>query len=189
MMAAAVGVLALLVFTLFGAGIELFRDVHQLREAAGILDRPVDVDIGAAAGTRPSRHGLPAALDAAASAVVLFLSDRCATCNSLAEGLGGAVPPGLCVVLEARSPDSAQEFLGSFGLDPQAEGDRLLVDAAGIIAQSLGLRLTPVVFRVEDGLLRGATTAPSRRYLSSIIPTRVRLEPPPSETKAERKAS
>ena len=42
---------------------ELFRDVRQLRDAAGILDRPLDVEIGTVAGARPSSVGLPDDLD------------------------------------------------------------------------------------------------------------------------------
>lgn len=172
---AAVGVLALLVFLLFGAVLELFRDVRQLREAAGILDRPLEVDLGDVAGTKPSRYGLPTVLDAAGSAILLFLSDRCGTCHALAAGLQGNLPRGLWVVLEARSPDSAQEFLTSYGLDRSNAEARVLVDVAGKIAERIGLRTTPVGFRVQSGRLVGATTVPSRRYLSSIIPDPVRL--------------
>jgi len=170
----AVGVLALAVFVLFGVVIELYRDVRQLRDIAGVLDRPLDVDIGEVAGTPPSRYGLPHALDSVASAVVLFLSDRCGTCHALADGLKGHLPPGLWIVLEARSPDGAAQFLASHELTPNG---RLSVDVAGQIAQRMGLRTTPVGFRVENGRLAGATTVPSRRYLSSILPNSVRLEP------------
>ena len=66
-----------------------------------------------------------------------------------------------------------------------AEG-RLVVDAAGVVAERIGLRTTPVGFRVQDGRLVSATTVPSRRYLSSILPTRVRLERSPSPPRKER---
>ena len=97
----AVGLLALLVFVLAGAVLELNADVRQLREVAGILDRPLVVDIADVADTRPSSHGLPRVLDATASALVLFLSDRCATCHALAEGLRGELP---FQAVERRSP-------------------------------------------------------------------------------------
>ena len=45
-MMVAVGVLALLVFVLCGVVYELFRDVRQLRDVAGILDRPLHVELG-----------------------------------------------------------------------------------------------------------------------------------------------
>lgn len=186
---AAVGVLALLVFVLAGAVIELNRDVRQLRDAAGILDRPLTVDIGDAAGARPSRYGLPEPLDSAASAVVLFLSDRCGTCHALAAGLEAELPHGLWVVLEARDPSSAATFLSSHELDPDASGPRLLVDTGRALSEALGLRTTPVAFRVEEGRLARATTVPSRRYLSSILPEPVRLEPADPVPETERRAS
>ncbi len=171
-----VGVLAVLVFLLFGIVIELYRDVRQLREVAGILDRPLEVALGDVLGTKPSSHGLPGALDSAASAIVLFLSDRCATCHALAAAFGGALPAGLWIVLEAANPAAAEKFLASHGLTAASTEGRLCVDAAGSIAERIGLRTTPVGFRVDNGRLAGATTVPSTRYLSSILPNRVRLE-------------
>jgi len=182
----AVAILALVTFALAGVVIELYRDVRQLREINGILDRPLDVELEEVAGTRPSAYGLPKGLDSAASGIVLFLSDRCATCHALAGGFNGALAPGLWVVLEARSPQSAQEFLDRYGFTATSAEGRLVVDAAGVVAERIGLRTTPVGFRVQDGRLVSATTVPSRRYLSSILPTRVRLERSPSPPRKER---
>ena len=170
-----VAVLALLVAVLFAALLEMYRDVRQLRDVVGILDRPLGVDIGRVAGTRPSAHGLPRALDSAASAIVLFLSDRCGTCRSLAIGLGKPLPAGLWVVLEARNAGSAAAFLDAYGLAGIARDGRMTVDVAGEIAGRIGLDTTPVGFRVENGVLTSATTVPSSRYLSSILPEPVRL--------------
>jgi hypothetical protein len=170
----AVAVLALLLAVLFGALLEMYQDVRQLRDALGILDRPLAVEIGPVAGTRPSTHGLPRDLDAAASAVVLFLSDRCATCRALAAGLGRPLPANLWVVLEARSAASAAGFLSANGLTMEADG-RIIADATGDIAGRIGLDTTPVCFRVQDGVLTAATTVPSSRYLTSILPEPIRL--------------
>jgi hypothetical protein len=171
----AVGVLALLVFVLCGVVYELFRDVRQLRDVTGILDRPLNVEIGAVAGTRPSSHGFPEALDSAGSALVLFLSDRCGTCRSLAAGLERHLPPGLWMVLEAQSADSAAKFMESYELTRMTEDGRLLIDVTGAIAGRIGLDMTPVGFRVEDGRIISATTVPSKRYLFSILPKPIRL--------------
>jgi hypothetical protein len=170
-------VLALLVFVLFGALLELYRDVRQLRDVAGILDRPLNVDVGPVTGTRPSTHGLPAALDSAASAIVLFLSERCGTCRSLAAGFEKPLPVGLWVVLEARDVPSAAAFLESYGLTAVTSDRRVVVDVAGEIAGRIGLNTTPVGFRVENGVLTSATTVPSSRYLTSILPEPIRLKP------------
>lgn len=171
----AVAVLALVVFALCGVVLELFRDVRQLRDAAGILDRPLDVEIGDVAGARPSSLGLPGELDSAPSALVVFLSDRCGTCRSIAAALGGRLPPFVWVVLEARNADSASTFVDTYELGPMTRDGRLLVDDEGAIANRIGLDLTPVGFRVEDGRISSATTVPSKRYLLSIVPKPVRL--------------
>jgi hypothetical protein len=167
----AVGVLSLLVFVLFGALLESLRDVRQIHDALGILDRPLDVDIGAAAGTAPSSHGLPRQLDDAKSALVLFLSDSCATCRILAATLGGALPAGLWIVVEAPSSQAAAEFVEAYGMTPRVEDERVTVDAAGAIAGRLGLNMTPVAYRIENGVFEDAATVPSIRYLSSVIPS------------------
>lgn len=172
-----VGVLALLVLVLFGALLELYRDVRQLRDVAGILDRPLNVDIGSVGGTAPSTHGLPRPLDTAASALVLFLSEKCATCRSIAASLEKPFPSGLWVVLEARSTQSAAEFFESYGITRKTSGGRVVVDVEGEIASRIGLDTTPVGFRVENGRLTTATTVPSSRYLLSILPKPIRLRP------------
>jgi hypothetical protein len=172
----AVGVLALLLAILFAALVEMFRDIRQMRDALGILDRPLPVDIGSVAGTRPGSYGLPRALDSAGSAIVLFLSDRCATCHSLAAGLARPLPAGLWLVLAAKDPAAAGSFLDRFGLDGGAAQERITVDVEEEIARRIGLHTTPVGFRVENGVLTSATTIPSSRYLAAILPEPIRLE-------------
>ena len=184
-----VGVLALLVFLLAGAVVELYRDVRQLREVSGILDRPLEVDLGNVQGTRPSNYELPAQLDGIASGLVLFLSDRCGTCHALAAQLDGTLPERLWVVLESRGPDAADDFLRSYDFSPTSTSGRLIVDAGERIAESIGLDTTPVAFRVVDGRIASATTVPSGRYLSSIIPQPVSLERTPPPDQKERIAS
>jgi hypothetical protein len=171
-----VGVLALVVFVLFGALMEMYRDVRQLRDVAGILDRPLNVDIGRVQGTAPSRYGLPPALDGESAALVLFLSETCSTCRVLAASFDTGLPAGLWIVVEARSAETASTFLNSNRLGTLMSTGRVAVDVAAQIAGRLGLDTTPVGFRVENGLLVGATTVPSVRYLSTILPTPIRLK-------------
>lgn len=170
------GVLALLVAVLFGALVEMYRDLHQIRDAVGILDRPLSVELGSLSGTRPSDYGLPAALDSAASAIVLFLSDRCGTCHSLASGLARPLPPGLWVVIEGRTAESADAFLDRYALTAGTSDGQVIVDRDGAIAERIGLQSTPIGFRVERGAFTEATSVPSSRYLSSILPEPVRLK-------------
>ncbi len=178
--------LALLVFALLGAVVELYRDVRQLREVAGILDRPLNVELGPVAGTRPSDYGLPHALDHMSTAVLLVLSDRCGTCHALAAHLAAGFPAGMWLLLEARSRESAAEFLNTYRLAPERMGGRMIVDEAGRIAERLGLRTTPVGFQIESGRIAKATTVPSVRYMTSLVPNPVQLQRPQPTVIAER---
>lgn len=171
-----VGVLALLVAILFAALVELFRDVRQVRDTLGILDRPLQVDVTPIAGTRPSAYGLPHVLDSAASALVLFLTDRCSSCYALADSLGGRLPPALWLVLEPRNDASADAFIKRFAFADGVADGRVIIDAGEKIANRIRLETAPVAFRVEGGLLAGATTVPSSRYLTSILPQPILLK-------------
>jgi len=173
------GLLALLVFLLLGVVIELQRDVRQLRDATGILDRPLEVDLGDLVGASPSSYGLPVGIDVSGVAIILFLSDRCGTCHALAKAFGASLPAGLWVILEAGTQQAAEEFLRTYELSDGLD-ERLIVDVSRRIAEQMGVRTTPVGFRVENGKFVSATTVPSRRYLSSILPDRVRLESAPA---------
>ncbi len=165
----AVGILTLLVFVLFNVLLELFRDVRQIRDALGILDRPLTVDIKSVGGTAPSRYGLPRQLDDDESSLLLFLSDKCATCRVLAASLGGTLPAGLWIVVEAATRQAATEFVETYGMTPRLQ-DRVILDPSGAIAGQLDLNMTPVAYRIERGIFKDATTVPSLRYLASITP-------------------
>jgi hypothetical protein len=167
----AVGILSLLMFVLFSVLVELFRDVRQIRDALGILDRPLTIDIGSVTGTTPSSYGLPRQLDDERSALLLFLSDRCATCRVLAASLGGALPAGLWIVVEAATGQAAAEFIETYRMARSLGGERVSVDPAGAIAGRLGLNTTPVGYRIENGVFKDAGTVPSMRYLVSTLPT------------------
>jgi len=159
-----VGLLAALLFLMLGAQVEMFRDVQQLREYAGLIDRPAPVGLGAAAGGRPSGFGLPDALDAALGAVVVVLSDKCATCRSIAAALDGSMPPDLTVVINPGGvpyPD----LVTTYRLDAQ----RTLIDHDEAIAGRLGLKITPVGIVIENGRLARATTLPSTRQLYHLL--------------------
>jgi hypothetical protein len=185
----AVSLLALLVFALCGAVLEMFKDIRQLRDIGGILDRPLDVDVASVAGKPPSHFGLPSELDAA-TAIVLFLSTKCATCRAIASSFDRSVtslPAGLWIVVEGRNQAEVLEFLDTSPLKRFRSGGRVLIDVAGDIARRIGLNTTPVGFRVENGQLASATTVPSSRYLRSILPKPVslKLASDPKEVKHE----
>lgn len=171
-----VGVLALLVAVLFGALVEMYRDLRQVRDAMGILDRPVNIDLGAAAGAHPSEYGLPRALDSAGTALVLFLTERCATCHSVAAALPRPLPPTLWVIFEARSEESAAALLEQYGLTEFTAHGHVVTDVDGEIGRRLDLHIAPAGFRVENGRFTYATSVPSTRYMKSILPANIRLK-------------
>lgn len=169
-----VALLALLVFLLLGAVVELFRDVEQLRDELGIIDTPRDVELGNVAGGDPSSYELPKALDNEPFAIVLFLHEGCGTCKSLAEGLNGRVPDGLWLVIEARSREVATGFLSRHGLS-EGVSQRVVIDEGQHSANLLGLDTTPVALRIQNGTIVSASTVPSSRYLRGILPNLIRL--------------
>lgn len=171
-----VAILALFVFILFGALLEMFRDVRQLRDVAGILDRPLNIDIGEVKGTNPSVYGLPPLLNSASSAIVLFLSERCATCRSIAAGFERELPSGLWLVVDSGRRSNGSSPLDLETLKERDSDERVIVDVGNTIASRIGLETTPVGFRIENGVFVNATTIPSVRYLTSILPKPIRLK-------------
>ena len=164
---AALAVLAALVFLLLGAQIEMFRSLEQLREYAGAIDRPIRIELGDAMGEKPSLYGLPEALDFASSAVLVFLSDKCGTCRTIAAALAGNMPAGLTVVVDAGGAGSPEDLVVTHGLDPS----RTIIDHDRQIISRLGIDITPSGLVIENGRLVRATTVPSTRQLYTILET------------------
>ena len=103
-----VGLLAVGLCILLGAFAELFHQVQQIRAQLGMVDRATPLDLGAKRDALASSVGLPAALDDAGEAMVLFLSNRCTTCRAIAHELDGTVPPGLWIVAEPVTGDDQE---------------------------------------------------------------------------------
>lgn len=164
-----VAVLSAFVFVLFGSLLEMYKNIRQLRELAGVLDSPLEIEISSLSSKFPSDYGMPPTLDTVSSALILFLSESCSTCRILAAAIGRRLPPGVWVIIEGKTVASAGAFLEAF-FDLNDSHERVLIDFDGSIAEKLGLDTTPVGFRVENGIFVKATTVPSTRYLESILP-------------------
>lgn len=156
--------LAAAVFVQFGALVEMFNQLQQIRRHLGMFDLPRPIDLGAVQGLCPSELGLPAELDSADHAVVLFLSDRCQTCFTLAQALAGApLPPSLWLVLvPIGDPD---EFLREY----QLSGERILIDPEERLFGQLGLDVTPAAIVVRAGRVDEAQTVPTARQLFAAL--------------------
>ncbi|MEU0568860.1 hypothetical protein ABZ297_26255 [Nonomuraea sp. NPDC005983] len=170
--------LAVVLFIQISAQVELFQQIKQIRGYLDMEDKPTPVELGTLEGARPSSFGLPAALDEAERAMVLFLSNKCETCHNLASALrGGAVPPSMWVVVVPVSGDG-NEFIAEFGL----YSERVLLDEEERIVGSIGLDITPVALHVTEGKLTRAHTVPTVRqmYAAAPVPYKHNLAGKPS---------
>jgi hypothetical protein len=155
-------VLATATVLMFGALIELFEQLKQLRGIFGFEDGTSPVDLPDATGRRPSDAGLPSALDDLhRSALIVFVSDMCATCRRLADGLrGGPSHPDLWVVV-VHVTSRAADFVEEFAL----HGERVIHDTDKSIVDALGITMTPLALVVTDGRIERAQTIPSLHQL------------------------
>lgn len=153
-------------FIQLGAMVEMYDQLKQVRTHLNMFDRANPLDLGVSHGLQPSGIGLPEELDHAENAVVLFLSNKCATCFEIAADLGGGnLPPNVWLVIVPVSGD-VRMFIKTYGL----YGDRILTDEDESIVNALGLDITPSAAIVEKGRLVAARTVPTTRQLYALLP-------------------
>lgn len=166
-MAVVVGVLCVFgaaLFVQFGALVEMFQQLKQVRGYLDLVDTPTPIELGKWAGVIPSSIGLPPALDEVGEALVVFLSNKCETCRIIAQSLaGGALPQNLWLVVVPVLSDPT-EFLEEF----QLRGDRTLIDQG--ITDRIGLDITPAALLIQNGRIVEAHTLPSVRQLYASLP-------------------
>lgn len=143
----------------FVATVELFRDLAQLREVTGVIDRSDPVDLGAGAGRRPSEVGLPSSLDAAVDEAALVLSTRCGTCRAIAHSIGPRWPSRIVPVLIEPSAEKVDEFITAYDLPRE----RVHVDSDQSVIRHLGNLPTPCLVFVGNGIVSHAQSVPSSR--------------------------
>ncbi len=153
-----VAVIAFSLVVLLSAQVELFRDMKQVRELTGMIDRPFPLDLGVMRGHSPADLSLPTK-----SGAILILSDKCGTCRSLAAALDGAVPPHLQIVL-SNPGGRASELPTVWDL-----GDRAVDDTDGSIMAALDIKATPAAISVVDGIMTEAHSMPSTRQLYEFL--------------------
>lgn len=171
---AVVAVLAIGEFLLFGALAEAYRDLRQIREAAGLLDSPMSVDLGRVTGTKPSSCGLDPTLDSAVGAVTVFLDKSCTTCNMILTGLDGHIPAGMWLTVISDSADRAVSWLRDSGIAVTTDSlahQRVMVLSQDQVHRNIGDIVTPLAVEIENGLLTRARTVPSVRQFYALIPT------------------
>lgn len=172
-------VVAVLVLVCLFALMDQYRSLEEVRDHLGTGDapRPLTHPVGAIVA---SEIGLPASLDGAEHAVVLFLSTTCATCSTVARSLRGSLPDDLHVVVRTPTTGVGAEWCDDVGLRPGtvtlATDDR--------IADAFGLRVTPAGFVLSHDRIAAAQTVPSPRQLEALLDQRAQLAvgPPPAPT-------
>lgn len=158
----AVLVLAAATYIAFALLVEMFNQLTQIRKYLELVDTPTTLDLADRAGQLASAVTLPAQLDRVHRAVVLFLSNKCETCITIAESLAGIdLPAGLWVALVPVLSGDMGDFLTRYPL----RGDRVLVDGVNEIAARIGLDITPAAVIIEEGRMVAAQTVPTIRQL------------------------
>lgn len=165
---ACVGLLTIGEFLLFGALAEAYRDIAQLRELSGMTDRLMPADLGEAYAGRPSEYGLDETLDHIHDGLALFVDTRCGTCRAIVESMKGAVPSGVSMMIMARSPEDAIEWLQARGFDLVAADGRIRI-LQDDDPNPLNVHVTPLAVRIEDGRIARADNIPSVRRFHGLV--------------------
>lgn len=156
-------VMALTLLLLLGAQVEMYRDLAQLREAAGLAATTVPLEVPNVNGKMVDELGLPrhpAFLD---RYLIFFLSDRCATCRAIASDFAQHPPDAvqLILVLESTSRDRNRPTAPPLRYDYPAGTSH--IDLGGHLASSVGIDVMPAVLLVEALHIVGAFTVSSTK--------------------------
>jgi hypothetical protein len=162
-LSASVIVLGIVVLLLLGAVVEMYRSIEQLREYGGLIDRPRTMQL-AVKGDRPSTLGVPQEMDSLASALILFLSDKCGTCRSIASKLQAGIPDNVFVIVDPGVGEDREQEL-SYDLDPE----KTIIDRTGAISKRAGIDVTPSAIVVENGRISRGSTLPSARQFYTLL--------------------
>lgn len=177
-----VAVLAIGEFLLFGALAEAYRSIRQLTDHPAAAGRYVPVDLGDALGKAPSSVGMPAELDAAVSAFIVYIANRCGTCRTIVSSLSGGLPPGVWLAVIAESPAEAFAWLGEGGISEDSPAtQRIAVVTSAVIEEHFGRHITPLAIEIENGRLVRAKTVGSVKQFYSLVPSTLTLAAPEPE--------
>ena len=155
--------LSVVTFILVLAQIELHRNLESLRQEAGFYDHPEVFNVTALQVSSPSFYGLPVALDKADNHIVLFLSDGCSTCRSIASAISGSRIPAVTLVLESKGD------VASLSSAYDLTGFDYLIDVDHSIAGRLGIVASPLALMLKDGRIDSAQSVPSVRQFLALL--------------------
>lgn len=165
--------LAFVVAVVCAALVEVFRQLADVRRAVNLDDAPRPIDLRAGE-SRVLDVGLPSALAEEPAAIVIFLSQKCATCLAVAEVFRGGAPRTVWFVLPSPPmPTTLLEML-------RESSQRVIVDNDDTIANRLGLNITPSVLTVAFGIVTRAEIVSTPRQALSLVPKLFPSQPPRS---------
>ena len=161
----AVAILIVAVVLLLGAQVELLEQLKQLRRVFGLEDGSKPIALPEWSGRMAHEAGFPRQLVSEQAALVLFVSNTCATCHTLAEGMrGGRLPDNLWLVI-VNVRDTGEDFQSRYAL----YGDRIVTEGGQEIMKNLGISLTPIAVILTRGEIQRAQTIPSLHQLDIAL--------------------
>jgi hypothetical protein len=149
----------------FGALVEMYEQLRQVRDHLSMIDQPTTLDLGESQDLPAVAVGLPAELATVDRATVLFLSNRCETCFQLAAALQDQPKPTDLWVVVVPVTGDVDQFIDRFDL----RGERVMLDAGERIVGRLGLDVTPSAIVIEQGRLIRAQTVPTVRQMHVLL--------------------
>jgi hypothetical protein len=163
--------LALVVVVCAAALVEVFRQLAELRRTLNLQDQAIPLNLRSGE-FRADEIGLPPELALEPKSIVVFLSEKCATCLTIAEAFRGGSPATVWFVLP--SPPRPAGLLATLA----HSAPRVVVDEYDEIANNLGLHVTPAVLTTFYGEITRAQAVASPRQVLGLIPTVAPLGPP-----------
>lgn len=157
--------MAIALFVIFGALVEMYRALEQVRVQSGAVDFRTKLDANAD-NSELLQLGIPTESTSAGRRLLLVLSDRCSTCELIAERLAGGPPQDVSVVVQPHSEESVTIWLRAHSLD---NSDNVVIDADEAIVDALGIRISPAAIRLRHGEIVAAHTVPSPRRLQEDL--------------------
>jgi hypothetical protein len=145
------------------AAYEALQQVRDLRDLLNLHNDPVPLQLTHEARLAPEL--LPDSIGTLPEAMLLFLSNKCTNCISIAKAIDQAVPDRCWVVVEevtaASSPIIARLIEAN---------DRVLADTGGQLAGALGLATTPSVVKLAFGEIQSVFGISSVRHVELLAP-------------------
>jgi hypothetical protein len=158
--------LSLTTLMMFGALVELFRQVDQMRLKLGLVDEVQGVDFSQGVSLSSLPIELIDGLAPEGRFAILFLSVSCTTCSRVVEGIPAKRTPNLLVLVQAATRHEAAEWLSKQGLE---ENPRVAWDVDQRIASALAISVTPACVQFEGLISTAATTVPSVLRLRELL--------------------